>query len=1071
MRFCWAATLAVAAAEYSEHERVDVYDYTTYYRDETSQFRVPGWMREAKYADMINEDGLQVDGAWNMKNGIVDLGNGVTAGTAMSAGSRVVQGSSSQIQSDFIASVRAFHESRGGEVNQGIARNPNPNDGNQKVWDHIRNFWYRDGDLFALIADDNACDMMREGEGQHDVSLDFVDETTTLRFTIEKEQHHLEHLRDFCVRMGGTLYAPSSQEEYDDLFEREHGVCAKHMPVWENGAPYGNPGEERNHRIEVYLNLHRNGYLQCPDDDYFGTKRSKGDEDANIERKPWNVDGNRDGCPTDYNANESMRDTNRESYKTYFSTDNSFAANSEDTCPLSLAEGPYLYSVFETAANVQRGPADPYMPASWWTEFSINNMRFQKFVQNDAAVLNAPLAVSDGNKQRQKDCVAVKCDAGYETGPADDIRYETEWNAEYCNQQRHVGICRVPVVGCNKPTYRCADGYTNSCGNRAVYVEDFTAWLDNDVAARVVDMIMESSFDDEGKYKLMNPSKIRVGNSRSDIVTRNVVCTNDEDASDVEAFMSERVDDFGIVVEYIECNAERTMRPGDGCTCKCSFDTYEKFVAKYRLGENLISDLNDNSYGFVSEMATCAENKQELECNHSWSCNAPNMNDCYTGATAAECRMDDSGVYAKWAWSGKKAPKKLCTRHCCDTYDDSIHTKASLSSAYQIDYKAGDDYTVTCTKGNHILGEADDVISLSFTIEKEDLFDSCYRDVECGPLACKTCPVLENGYCHNKKNPFQDLWQTGETVRCRCNRCFGMRGAPHSLPWDEAECVAPGWEIQGKCVPVQCGNAPNLMFEGRLAGIPVDQKAGCGETIAYDCAPGFVFEDGVQPTATCDDRLPTADEGDYGTQGFYGDIVGRCVPDTGCKMPPASEDKAWDPVFFANRDFGSSCHAEETYNLANELNAGNVDIYPEGTYAVYECYDDFNAIKKFGFRQFMKNANLEIDCAAGTKAPNANCRNNQTGDRFTAGEALNTNNDKLVARCVNGEWQVPSHRCVCEEDKHHHKHASVFDGMCEARQAHSHEFSPSQAPPITQVSGCPKMVYTVLGFIPAVFLH
>ena len=51
---------------------------------------------------------------------------------------------------------------------------------------------------------------------------------------------------------------------YDDLFEREGGVCDKTGQVYENGEPYGNLGWNK---IEVYLNLHREGYLQCPEAD------------------------------------------------------------------------------------------------------------------------------------------------------------------------------------------------------------------------------------------------------------------------------------------------------------------------------------------------------------------------------------------------------------------------------------------------------------------------------------------------------------------------------------------------------------------------------------------------------------------------------------------------------------------------------------------------------------------------------------------------------------------------------------------------------------------------------------
>jgi len=235
--YIWATALAAAKANFADLERDGDSDHPVYYSDDVSTYRIPGWMKDPRYAGLLNSDGLQVDGAWNSKNSIIDLGNGVVSGTTKGVGTdadgykvRNVQGSSTFAQAEMIAAVRAYHEARSGVVNNGISREPNPNDGNSQVWDHIRNFWYRDGDIFALMVDDNACDMMHPP--QRDISLDNNDEANELKFNIEDESHHLEHLRDFCIRMGGSLWAPSSQEEYDDLFERDQGVCAKHIAGW-----------------------------------------------------------------------------------------------------------------------------------------------------------------------------------------------------------------------------------------------------------------------------------------------------------------------------------------------------------------------------------------------------------------------------------------------------------------------------------------------------------------------------------------------------------------------------------------------------------------------------------------------------------------------------------------------------------------------------------------------------------------------------------------------------------------------------------------------------------------------
>ena len=197
-------------------------DHTSYY-DDTLPSRIPPWKKEQPYAtnQYIANPEQQIDGAWNTDHSAINLGNGVAQGTTTVIGSgqnaRSVFGTSSAPAANLIAKARAAFGDKD-------SKEPNPNDNNQKVWDHIRNFWYRDGDLFALMLDDNACDMMGGGLYESHKKQDVVTHigNNTLTYEIRDEDHHMEYLRDFCEEMGGDLWAPSSQAEYRTTLAKNH---------------------------------------------------------------------------------------------------------------------------------------------------------------------------------------------------------------------------------------------------------------------------------------------------------------------------------------------------------------------------------------------------------------------------------------------------------------------------------------------------------------------------------------------------------------------------------------------------------------------------------------------------------------------------------------------------------------------------------------------------------------------------------------------------------------------------------------------------------------------------------
>ena len=82
------------------------------------------------------------------------------------------------------------------------------------------------------------------------------------------------------------------------------------------------------------------------------------------------------------------------------------------------------------------------------------------------------------------------------------------------------------------------------------------------------------------------------------------------------------------------------------------------------------------------------------------------------------------------------------------------------------------------------------------------------------------------------------------------------------------------------------------------------------------------------------------------------------------------------------------------------------------------------AYKKDDFLALTLNIPEDIHCADGPKIQGSreNCRTQQTdvlfanAAEFGNNNVVATDNDKLVARCHNGEWVVPSHECICAEE-------------------------------------------------------
>merc|ERR1712228_849345 len=210
--------------------------------------------------------------------------------------------------------------------------------------------------------------------------------------------------------------------------------------------------------------------------------------------------------------------------------------------------------------------------------------------------------------------------------------------------------------------------------------------------------------------------------------------------------------------------------------------------------------------------------------------------------------------------------------------------------------------------------------------------------------------------------------------------------------------------------------------------------------------------------------------------------TGTCCPIT-CKEPLFMNEFCWSPVVMdPTVKVGTDaidCHSPDRFLKSKHPSLSEYNstkAYPEGTEVICECYDDYVARLKKDYLKLTFNIALEKACADGPKkqsdelyangntfgisrqfdgyqvpnlATSLNYQHSQTlnrkkltSDLFNqkgAGKMpVAWNNDKLVAKCVDGQWKIPSHECVCQDKVKAMKKAcadmvdSNFNGICKA---------------------------------------
>ena len=866
--------------DYSEKNR-DPLDpsTTTYYKDATSTFRIPGWMKtNNRIFDSVTN--LQLEGVWNDPNSAISLGNGRIGTAAPDTENNLRLGTSTPAEKAFIDAVKTHHAGKN-NVGQLLTPFANPQTGSRDPYDHVKNFWYRDGQLFALILDDNANDMMHGGLVQNQQTDVIITEPSndnlSFKFQVRKEEHHMEHLRKYCNAMGGDLWAPSSQAEYDDIMERPGGVCDQHYEAVTNGQYKGDASGTNlgDTKTEIYLNLHRDGYLMCPD----GLTQEVAD-DGTFFDCPNNYDPA--NAKRDYFEEQTLTGVDRDNLKSrnFMTTDRWFHTDLTTGMCANPGSSKFLYAEYLMDLSCNRDDISaPYIPADCFSKK--DKLRFQKFVIDDTININAMKVNRNGVEQIQEDCVVTVCNnlKNQPTGPANDLRSKSEWNVEECNHKDTTGICRIRAFGCNQEAYTCKENYSRSCGDRSVYTRSVVAWADRNVETAVSILEADLAITTPAQQNILSQATIP-STFIANVVNQDVIIIpSTEDQTAVETWRNSIPSISGIPIQVRD-----PLESYPVCTCTCHDDNVHglknyvrinaDFDAKWLTSTTHVADAQRT----VSYITLTASNGDFINSRASWNCNEANQ--CYTGTVSSVCAFKENTNYEA-TWTPIPDLTNMCTNNCCNAYNPNIHTLAAMTQPLgksPLSWKVGEGYEISCN-GALQTAQGDAKSSpYNYIIQNSDFPNDCFKPLTCVAKQC-TCPTKANGYCYTLtgKTSFDD----NDQVICRCNEGYYNVNAANNLPYDILTCNSGVFSgNQGVCEPVMCSNPYDLKDNaGKFLGLPKDgnNKAVIGGRIEYECIEGYESAQAEAPFSICGEVDPATDNDDVGKMAFYSDIVGTCV--------------------------------------------------------------------------------------------------------------------------------------------------------------------------------------------------
>ena len=728
------------------------------YNDQTSSARTPAWMQNRQFAhhswnfnshllkwndDRSDRTNFQADGVWDAVNSAINLGNGIFN----DPNDFISFGTSDAREFGFISAMRDAH------TNFDLIDNvSNP-------FDNVDNFWYRDGHMFASVENVDVANS-RYHNSNVDAMHSEVYVNNDNEYQVRKESHHLEHMRSYCNDMGGDLWMPSSEQEYADIMESSEGFCAN--------KPDG----------EVYMNIHRNGYMGCPnnDDASYQSWFTTNNFGETIE--------NNYACPQRYGQNTAF-DINGDA----------FIRPSRNMDDLSESKGFHTTDSWYSDNMYEDGMcAQPNLAHYFYSNFGCladnSNMRFHRFSNLEMDTMHQIRGNNFNNEfQPISDCVVAKCNKGI------DGRWDgtTSWSMSQCNRQQPTGICRMRAFGCDEPSYNCKAGYSRSCGDRSVYTRSRNSWVNARVANAAISLAnhMEDTIDNHVSLIPSATIPLYRAYQTHDVIMHDAT-HNQFEITAINFWADNNVALFND--EFYTSNPLRIEPRRDNelyptCTCECSSEgTLNDWVEM----RDLISNHNglqiDTNRGLAHVLDNRFADSNIIGSSATWNCN-DNLG-CYDGSFEATCRMVN-GYEASWMLDESV---NVCSNSCCGPYSNNIHTHAemffsnpflaALKNSYS--WTAGDTYTIRCDAGHHIFGESDGqsgtpaVVHRDFEITEEMVRNNaCFPTVRCVEIIIPE-PRCED-YVDNHTNaflvtPMQDEWNEGDQFTIRCSGNLRLEG-------------------------------------------------------------------------------------------------------------------------------------------------------------------------------------------------------------------------------------------------------------------------------------------------------
>lgn len=314
-----------------------------------------------------------------------------------------------------------------------------------------------------------------------------------------------------------------------------------------------------------------------------------------------------------------------------------------------------------------------------------------------------------------------------------------------------------------------------------------------------------------------------------------------------------------------------------------------------------------------------------------------------------------------------------------------------------------DTVTVSCPAGYQVSGSG------NASIDRRCV-NGVFPETICVEQQCSAAslPVLENGYCQSTKADGSQL-DTGD-VFCRCNSGFTMFGnscpargmlSQKTIPI----CSKAVFEIDAAivCRPTICTDSPDLPNGVRILDANNRHESAVDSNVEYSCGYLYEPENGQNPVATCTRN-----------DGYFNAVSGACVKTT-CELSdlPTNVPNTEGFMLFPSdiTTYHSNIISDE--DLATVIDLNNRDTVTAGQVGdavVMECLDDHVARQLPYVQYWNRTSSVLLDSEAAMPAEIVDRGLNLAENRFAA-------NPKLRIVCKDdGAWSLPAYECVCSDE-------------------------------------------------------